>query len=387
MYSSLHYAFIVTDAISFNILMRGQLERLRDEGVKLSLFCGGSKSEREVLEARAVGAVHYVPFRRRPSFVWDVLALLVMTGFLARTRYDTVVCSTPKAMLIGSLAAMVTGQSRRFVIVRGRAYETYSGVLRWFYVQLDKLVFACSTKVIFISHSLRQSFDRDGLCLGEKGCVLGHGSSNGVDVSRFRPAESKEVKREVRRALDLPSASFIIMCVGRLAVDKGIYDALEIIERFGPRSDLLWLFVGPEEDHLACRRLRSLSRFNVRLIGRRGDVEDYFRAVDLHLFLSHREGFGNVAIEAAASGVPTFAYDVVGVRDSVIDGVTGRLFKRGDFEILHKAIDDAISDQTALISAYPDMREVVISRFESQRVWNRYARMFSSNFDCADPPG
>ena len=61
--------------------------------------------------------------------------------------------------------------------------------------------------------------------------------------------------------------------------------------------------------------------------------EDKRRAVAasrLHLNTSQGEGWGLCVLEAAALGVPTVAYDVDGLRDSIRDGQTGWLVKAGE---------------------------------------------------------
>lgn len=375
-YKPPHLAFVITDAVSFNLLMAGQLEYLKARGVQITLFCGGSEDEIRKLRIRDVGLIRSIPLKRRPNLFCDLFALTTLIFFMLRTRFDAVITSTPKAMLLGTLAATLACQRQRIIIIRGRVYENKGGLSRWFYLQLDKLAITCATKVLFISRSLQLSFESDGLRLGMKGSILGCGSSNGVDVKRFRPVESDQKKQKIRSVLNLPADSFIALSVGRLNADKGIFEAAEIIKQIGPRQDLIWLFVGSVEDESAAALLRSLQHHNVRLIARATEIERYFQAADLHIFLSHREGFGNVAIEAAASAVPTFAFNVVGVRDSVMDGFTGRLFERDDITGLREAIEEAVANRGTWGRCYPEMRSMIVERFSSEQVWERYAEVF-----------
>ncbi len=70
-------AFVSTTATSLNQTMRGQLEFLRSRGVELDLYCGGPPEALRALRAKKVGRVRYVPFRRAPNFLWDVVSSCV----------------------------------------------------------------------------------------------------------------------------------------------------------------------------------------------------------------------------------------------------------------------------------------------------------------------
>lgn len=142
----------------------------------------------------------------------------------------------------------------------------------------------------------------------------------------------------------------LLLSVGRLSERKGLR---EFVERALPRivaavPDALLLVVGdvpkdalragsqsPESIRLAARRAGVEN--NVRLLGLLDETSlaNAYRAADVHVFpirqlANDPEGFGMVAIEAAAHGLPTVAYATGGVVDAVADGVSGRLVPPGD---------------------------------------------------------
>jgi glycosyltransferase involved in cell wall biosynthesis len=367
-------AFINTTAISLNQLMRGQLEFLRSRGAEIDLYSGGPEEELRALRKRQIGPVRYVPFRRDPNPFWDLLSLAWLVANLSIRRYDTVISSTPKALLVGSLAAFLTGQPRRIAWVRGRAYENFQGRKRQLYLALDRITFRVSHKVLFVAPSLISAYAADGLNLGDKGMLVGHGSSNGVDLDRFKPL-SAEDRSKLRAELGLSPSDFVIVVVGRLRGDKGTNDVLELWRRLRDLKDLRILLVGRIEEAALRKTLRRGHDSQLRWFAPNDHVERFFQVADLHLFLSHREGFGNAAIEAAAVGVPTFGFDVVGLRDSIVDGGTGQLFPLGDVDSIERTIRAAMRDRDSLAGKYPRAREIVASRFAQQRVWNDYARI------------
>ena len=218
-------AIVITSAVSLNVLMRGQLEYLRGQGAHIDLYTGGPEEELEKLRSRNVGRIRYVPFHRQPNPLWDLACLVWLTFLLAFRRYDTVVYSTPKAMLLGSLAAFLTGQPRRIAMIRGRGYENFTGAKRRLYVALDKLTFLVSHLVLFISRSTIAAYEADGFDVGRKGLMLGYGSSNGVDLDRFRPL-SKADRAKLRSTLGLSKGDFVIAVVGRIRDYKGTSEVL-----------------------------------------------------------------------------------------------------------------------------------------------------------------
>jgi glycosyltransferase involved in cell wall biosynthesis len=77
---------------------------------------------------------------------------------------------------------------------------------------------------------------------------------------------------------------------------------------------------------------------DVIFLGQRDDVEDLYRAMDLFVLPSHREGFPRAAMEAAASGLPIVTTDVRGCRQVVEDGLNGLLVPARDPDALGAAI-------------------------------------------------
>ena len=205
--------------------------------------------------------------------------------------------------------------------------------------------------------------------------MLGYGSSNGVDLDRFRPL-SKSDRLELRSALGLSADDFAIAVVGRIRDYKGTSEVLELSRRLADIPNLRILLVGPIDQRSFTKEIEAVDPVRVRHFPQSPDVEKYFQAADLHLFLTHREGFGNVAIEAAATGVPTFAFNVVGLADSVIEGVTGRLFRFGDLDSVEAALRSAVADPNGLAQSYSNARSAIAERFSQPTIWQGYADLF-----------
>lgn len=367
--------FIITDAVSFNVLCRGQLEFIRDNSdFDVTLICGGDKVQLDKLSEREVGKVINANFKRNPSLLKDTKSLIFLLKYLAFNRFDIIVYSTPKALLLGSIASYATLHKNRTAIIRGRVYENFFGKKRRFFHILDKLSLLMSNKVVFISESLKKAYLNDGLINESKAILLGEGSSNGVDTISFNPANSTNSKQKNNY-----NAEFIVLIIGRICHDKGIYDLAEIIDK-SKHQNIKFLLIGKIEDERSEILLQNIieSHSNVEHINYTENVIKYFQNADLHLFLSHREGFGNVAIEAASCGVPTFAYDVVGIKDSVSEGISGKKFVFKDTQSIAKEIDKAASNPNFKLE-YKSARDWSIEHFDQKKVWRNYLDFYSKN--------
>src|SRR5690606_2206871 len=155
--------------------------------------------------------------------------------------------------------------------------------------------------------------------VASKARVLGSGSGNGVCAQTLSPSRVAQSHiSALRNQLGIAASDRVVIVVGRICRDKGLIEIADVVKRLADAAPTICFFLmGPVEDPEAAEQLQQLkaagSAIHVDFVS---DVAPYFALANLHLFLSHREGFGNVAIEAAAMGVPTIAFDVVGIRDS-----------------------------------------------------------------------
>ncbi|WP_311932289.1 glycosyltransferase family 4 protein [Microbispora sp. H11081] len=126
-----------------------------------------------------------------------------------------------------------------------------------------------------------------------------------------------------------------VVYLGRLVGHKRVERVVELAADLAPGRPGLHVHVvgrGPERDRLAARAVRSDVAGRVHLHGFLPEPEKnaVLSRARLNVTASEFEGWGLTVIEAAALGVPTVAYDVAGLRDSVRHGVTGWLVRDGE---------------------------------------------------------
>lgn len=169
--------------------------------------------------------------------------------------------------------------------------------------------------------------------------------SRGVDAELFHPdRRSDELRAEIA-----PGADDILVYVGRIAPEKRLdvlLDAFERIRRDAPRrTGLVLVGDGPMRRSIERRKVDG-----VHLTGyRRGEaLAAAYASGDAFVFPSDTETFGNVVMEAFASGLPVIAVNAGGVKDLVQHGVTGTLAPARDPDAFAEATLRALADRSRL---------------------------------------
>ena len=365
----------MTDAISFNGLCRNQLEFFdKNTDIDITLLCGGNASDLDKLYKRNVGKVFHFPLYRKPNLGKDIFCLFKLFFFFLFNRFDLIVYSTPKALLLTSIATFFTFQKNRLAIVQGRVYENEKGLKRKIFQILDKFTFLFSSKVVFVSESVMRKSIQEKLLKSDKAVLLGSGSFNGVDTDKFAPIEYEQ-KKILRKKWNIPENNFVICTIGRICKDKGIIELKNIIEK-NKFTSSKFILVGRIEDDLSRRIIDDFKKYsNFSYIEYTLDIHEIFQLSDLHLFLSHREGFGNVAIEAASCGTPTFAYDIVGIKDSVKEGVSGKRFK---FKETEEILYEIEKFKNSNVKPYSECASWAKEKFQQEKVWDNYLKFYLS---------
>lgn len=145
----------------------------------------------------------------------------------------------------------------------------------------------------------------------------------GVDAATFRP--DRPGRHDIRQALGWRPDDVAIAYVSRIAVEKNVdylAEALSIVAERRPDVRLLIVGDGPARGAFE-RRLGPGAHFVGYKTGQ--ELADHYAAADLFAFSSLTETFGNVVLEAKASGLPVVALRAGGVGETVRSGETGTL--------------------------------------------------------------
>ncbi|MGA9342499.1 MAG: glycosyltransferase family 1 protein [Rhodanobacteraceae bacterium] len=147
-----------------------------------------------------------------------------------------------------------------------------------------------------------------------------------VDVELFHPMRRD---RSLRAAWGVGTADPVLLQVGRIAPEKNLalaVKAFRAIQRRQPQARLVMVGDGPDRGALAAQNPDVV--FTGALRG--DDLARCYASADVFLFPSLTETFGNVTLEAMASGLAVVAFDYAAAREMIVDASSGVLVPFGD---------------------------------------------------------
>jgi glycosyltransferase involved in cell wall biosynthesis len=161
-----------------------------------------------------------------------------------------------------------------------------------------------------------------------------------VDSTLFDP-----VRRDasLRTSWGLGDYDLAVMYLGRIAPEKNLdlaVRAFRAIREQQPKARFVWVGEGPARAAIE----KANPDFVFAGLRRGEDLARHFASADLFLFPSLTETFGNVTLEAMASGVPTVAFDYGAAHDHLRNGVHGAAVKFGDHEAFVRAAVHVAAD-------------------------------------------
>jgi glycosyltransferase involved in cell wall biosynthesis len=370
----------VTSSISL-WLMRGQLRYLSEAGFEIGALCSPGPQVKAAEAAERV-SVYPVPMQREISPLRDLVSLMRLLVLMWRLRPALVNAGTPKAGLLAGLAARISGVPCRYYTLRGLRLETATGWKRRLLWLCEWLACACAQRIICVGPSLRDRAVELGIVPPEKALVLGAGSSNGVDASRFGVTAERQAQAEQWRArLGISPDAPVIGYIGRFTRDKGIPELITAFQDLRMRlPDAVLMMVGgfesgdpvPAETEAFVR-----SGQGVVTVDMTAEIAKCYLAMDVFVLPTRREGFPNTVLEAQAAGRPVVTTRATGAVDSVIDGITGLLVPVGDPKALADALECLLADREKAITMGKAGQARVSREFSQEQVWRALVQEYT----------
>jgi glycosyltransferase involved in cell wall biosynthesis len=359
------------------LVLRGRLRTLREAGFRVTLVSSPGDllsitSAEEGVESVAI------PMHREIAPVSDLLALLRLCWLLWRLNPDMTEFSTPKAGLLGSIAALLCRVPVRIYFLRGLKLEATIGIKHKILLAAERIASACSHSVLCNSDSLLRLALVLRIAPESKLRLLGSGSSNGVDIERFHPGPDT-----LRERLGLPMDAHVVGFVSRLTRDKGVPELVEAFDAIlaaKPNAHLLlvgWFDLA--EDALdSALRLRIQRHSRIHVTGFVPDTALYYRVMDVMVLPTWREGFPNAVLEAASTGIPVVTTLSTGSRDAVVPEVTGLLIPPGYPVAIFESVIRLLSDPERCRKMGWAARAWVLEHFVNEQVLGRTVEYYLS---------
>lgn len=362
--------------MSLDWLLAPQLRAFADAGYEV---VGMSASGPHVEHLNALGIRHVaVPaFTRSSNPLHDLRAFGQLVRLLRRERPDILHTHNPKPGILGRIAGRITRVPRIVNTQHGLYAQPDDPLRRRLPVYVAERLAASFGHVELVQNPE----DVDTLVRRlrvprRKVRLLG----NGVDLERFDPdaldRADPGARRRLRDEWGIRPDEVVVGTVGRLVREKGVVELLEAAHELRVGGSVArFVVVGPSDpdkaDAVPADVTLQAVADGVVLAGQRTDMPACYRAIDVFVTASWREGFPRSAMEAAAMGLPTIATDVRGNRQVVDDGVTGLLVPVRDPAALAAAIGGLVADVDRRRRLSAAARSRAAAEFDQRRVIER----------------
>lgn len=340
-------------------------EHLSSRGDECKLFV---PTEPEPVYEDLVFQLASVPFWAYPGYRFAIPNLLRIRQELALFKPDLVHIATPFSV---GLAGMSAAQKLQIPTVASYhthfdqylesywfpfAHSWYWSYMKWFHRNC-RAIFAPSQETI-------QLLQSNGLNNPELW-------SRGIDCNKFTPAKRSDLVRSKYGIKE----RYLLLYVGRLAPEKDLDVLLQLMHQLPERisSQVHWLVVG---DGPMMEQGRREAPQNVTFTGYQSGEElaALYASSDVFIFPSATETFGNVVLEAAASGLPAIVADRGGVTEIVRHGRTGLHAQAGKVDSFLAALCDWFDDQDKWQQFGREAREHAQSRTWEKAMGSIYSR-------------
>ena len=365
--------------LSLKVLLKGQLRFMASNGFDVKGVSSEGEELREVHENEGI-AVEAITMSRKITPFQDLKSLWEMWNFLRKEKPQIVHTHTPKAGIIGMLAARLAGVPHRLHTVAGLPLMEATGVKRKILNFVEKLTYSSATRVYPNSKGLYDFILQNNFTQSNKLKIIANGSSNGIDTAFFSPDQVTELERvTLREKLNIQPDNFVFVFVGRIVSDKGInelikaFSELQAAENNEPAGIKL-LLVGGLENDLDPLNPETLAEINqnkdIISVGFQQDVRSFFAIADALVFPSYREGFPNVVMQAGAMGLPSIVSDINGCNEIIIEGENGLIIPSKNVEKLKEKMLTLAKDKNLYTKLKGNSRRMIENRYEQSVVWN-----------------
>jgi glycosyltransferase involved in cell wall biosynthesis len=369
-------AHVSTVDSSLRYLLLRQLHSFQRAGYEV---VGISAPGPDVPALEAAGVRHIaVPMTRNFTPHADAVSLWRLYRVMRREAFDIVHTHTPKAGLLGQLAARLAGVPVVVNTVHGFYFHDHMHPLKHrFYTAVESIGARCSDTLLSQNREDVRTAVREGVCPAEKIRWLG----NGIDLGAFDPDRIARADVEERRGrLGLPPGARVVGFVGRLAAKrKGFLDFLRAAEQVARQVSEAWFLIVGDADRgkpdavepSAAREYGVGER--CLFLGQRPNAELplLYSLMDVLVLPSLFEGVPRVIMETSAMGVPAVATDVKGNREAVEPGRNGLLVPLGDVPALAGAILEVLTDRKKARRMGAEGRRIAAERFDERLVFRK----------------
>ncbi len=364
-------------------LLPGQMRFMSENGFDVLMISADGKELPEVIEKENCRHI-VVPMTRKITPFQDLKCLIRLIGIFRKEKPDIVHTHTPKAGLLGMLAAKFCGVKCRIHTVAGLPLMVEEGAKYQLLKFMERLTYAAANQVWPNSNSLLTFITEHRLTNTRKLRMIGKGSTNGINVGRFnKDVLDEKIINEIKGQINYDAQHNYLLCIGRLVVDKGIVELVDVFKLLQKsKPSLKLILVGeyePALDPLPAATLNEIETNDAILhINWTNNVEYYMHLANYFVFPSHREGFPNVLLQAGAMELPVICSRIGGNIDIITNNETGLIFESGNQQEIWSLLEYAFSYPEQMQTMSKKLQQIIREDYRQENVWQNILEGYRS---------
>ena len=265
-----------------------------------------------------------IPFERLPWKIKNIQSYKILKKIIDEGNYDIIHCHTPVGAMIARLAALSARRKGTKVIYTAHGFHFFKGapLMNWLLFYPAEWLLAPVTDVLITINQEDHARALKQLHAKRIEYVPGVG----IHTEKFR--ELTIDRTEKRRSLGYGEEDFLALTVAEMTPNKNHITILKAMALLKDREEfqhIHYLICGRGEMWASLEEsARELGiADHVNFLGYRTDAPELYKASDLFLFVTFREGLSVALMEAMSSGMPIVCAKIRGNTDLIDDGVSG----------------------------------------------------------------
>jgi len=339
---------------------------LKERGIDHLVISGRLEDEIEKdksIEAMEINVLRYTNFK-------DIVVALKTVFYLFKHRRDFDLLHLHSPHLQPMMSAIFGKILKKPVITtfHGKFPKPKNVIRSLFFWITIKGTIAFSDKITFVDETAKKYYKV------QSGEVI----ENGIDTGFFSP--NPKIRKKMRTKLGLSQNDIVLLYVGRLAANKGIYDLLKAFSEVRAKSSdkLKLMYVGSGEIETLLKRIKSIGLENDVLVFRAtNEIKPYYCTSDVFVLYSGFEGLSIALLEASSCGLVTISTKMGGIPNFIKDGENGLLLDYGDRKGLIYKIKRAVEDEKLRSYLGNNARERVLKNYSIEKTIDNYVNLYN----------
>ena len=362
--------FIVSSPYTAYTFLNAPIKQLA-KNYEIFIIANYNQNELGYLKELPIKKIFYFQIIRKISLFKDLRCLFKMISFFKKNKFDAIHSVSPKAGFLAMVSGNLALIRMRTHTFTGQVWATKRGLFRFILKLMDHIIVRSATNILVDGKSQLKFLHNNNI--GKiKSQILGSGSISGVSTKRFYP--SNKIRENIRKKMKIPKNEWVFMFLGRLNKDKGVVDLIRAFGKIDQKKHKCSLYlVGIDEERIKIKYGTKFSKIYFHPYEK--FPEKLLQACDTFCLPSYREGFGISAIEASSLKKPVICSDIYGLKETVIDGVTGFKHKVGDVKHIRKQLEFVLSNKILMEKIGENGRKYVEKKFSEQtmvKAWDNF---------------